>query len=74
VRRQWELDFIAEQLFALYRQHQALLPVVRELQQRGWVNKQWLTRQGHRRGGQAFTRASLYRLLTCVTYTGQMCP
>jgi site-specific DNA recombinase len=59
-------------IFALYRQHQALLPVVHELQQRGWVNKQWRTRQGHHRGGQAFTRASLYRLLTCVTYTGQI--
>jgi site-specific DNA recombinase len=59
-------------IFALYRQHQALLSVVRQLQQRGWVNKAWQTRKGRRRGGHAFTRASLYRLLTCVTYTGQI--
>jgi site-specific DNA recombinase len=59
-------------IFALYRQHQALLPVVRQLQRRGWVNKAWQTRKGRRRGGHAFTRASLYRLLTCVTYTGQI--
>jgi site-specific DNA recombinase len=59
-------------IFSLYRQQQALLPVVQELARRGWVNKQWLTRKGQRRGGRAFTKASLYRLLTRVTYIGQI--
>ena len=59
-------------IFELYRQKQALVPVVRELRRRGWTNKQWVTRKGQKRGGHAFTKASLYRLLTCVAYVGQI--
>src|SRR5262249_53604495 len=51
-------------IFGLYLQHEALLPVVRELQRRGWVNKRWVTRAGHEQGGEPFTKASLHRLLT----------
>src|SRR5271156_7075113 len=49
-------------IFQLYRQHQALLLLVRELRRRGWVNKQWLTLKGRTRGGRAFTKSSLYHL------------
>jgi site-specific DNA recombinase len=59
-------------IFELYRQLQALLPVVRELKRRGWVNKQWVTRKGRTRGGRPFTRSSLYYLLTRVAYIGQV--
>jgi site-specific DNA recombinase len=59
-------------IFALYLEHQALLPVVQELGRRGWTTKRWRTRKGHERGGQAFDRTKLYRLLTNVTYTGQV--
>src|SRR5262249_36138336 len=45
-------------IFALYLEHQALLPVVQELERRGWVNKHWITRKGRDRGGKAFTRNS----------------
>jgi len=31
-------------IFALYLEHQALLPVVQELERRGWVGKRWQTR------------------------------
>src|SRR5437867_1471402 len=43
-------------IFALYLEYQALLPVVRELHRRGWRTKRWRTRKGHVRGGRAFTR------------------
>jgi site-specific DNA recombinase len=57
--------------FALYLEHEALLPVVRELERRGWVNKRWQTRKGHERGGRPFTKAALHRLLTNVAYIGK---
>jgi site-specific DNA recombinase len=58
-------------IFQLYLEQQALLPVVQELERRGWVGKRWTTRQGHERGGRPFTRTSLYRLLTNVVYLGK---
>ena len=33
-------------IFALYLQHESLLPVVQELERRGWTNKRWKTRGG----------------------------
>src|SRR5262249_63760 len=59
-------------IFALYLEHQALLPVVQELARRGWVGKRWQTRQGRQRGGRPFTKTSLYRLLTNVIYAGKV--
>jgi site-specific DNA recombinase len=59
-------------LFALYLEHQALLPVVEELARRGWLTKCWRTRQGQRRGGRPFTKTSLHELLTNVLYIGQV--
>jgi site-specific DNA recombinase len=59
-------------IFALYLEHQALLPVVQELARRGWVGKRWQTRHGRPRGGRPFDKTSLYRLLTNVLYAGQV--
>jgi site-specific DNA recombinase len=59
-------------IFTLYLQHQSLLPVVEELQRRGWRNKRWRTRKGSLRGGKPFTRNTLHQLLTNVTYRGQI--
>jgi site-specific DNA recombinase len=59
-------------IFALYVQHQGLLPVVEELQRRGWVSKRWVTRRGHERGGRPFTTTRLYAMLTNVTYVGRL--
>ena len=33
-------------IFALYLEHGALLPVVQELERRGWTNKRWRTAEG----------------------------
>jgi site-specific DNA recombinase len=59
-------------IFALYLQHRGLLPVLAELARRGWCTKQTRTGEGHVHGGRPFTRSSLYRLLTNVTYIGQV--
>jgi site-specific DNA recombinase len=59
-------------IFALFLEHRALRPVLRELDQRGWRTKRWRTRKGHERGGRRFTRNHLRQLLSNVTYLGQM--
>jgi site-specific DNA recombinase len=59
-------------IFALYREHRSLLPVLEELARRGWKTKQSRTSRGTVHGGQPFTRGSLYRLLTNVTYIGRV--
>ncbi|GIW56677.1 MAG: hypothetical protein KatS3mg082_3081 [Nitrospiraceae bacterium] len=59
-------------IFELYLEHQALLPVVQELDRRGWVNKRWTTRKGRERGGKPFTKTSLHKLLTNVAYIGKI--
>ncbi len=59
-------------IFELYSQERGLLPVVQKLKERRWHNKATTTIKGSRRGGKPFTRTSLYRLLTNVTYTGRV--
>jgi site-specific DNA recombinase len=59
-------------IFAWYLEQQALLPVVQELERRGWVGKRWQTRHGHQRGGRPFDKTNLYRLLTNVLYAGKV--
>jgi site-specific DNA recombinase len=59
-------------IFALYLEHQALLPVVQELERRGWGGKRWQTRKGRTRGGRPFAKTALYRLLTNVAYSGKV--
>ena len=59
-------------IFELYLKHGALLPVVQELERRGWRTKRWTTRGGTTRGGVAFTRTNLYHLLTRVTHVGRI--
>src|SRR5262245_8663882 len=59
-------------IFQLYLEHGSLLPVVKDLEARGWIGKRWQTRAGKERGGEPFTRTSLHRLLTNVAYIGQV--
>ncbi len=59
-------------IFDLYVKNESLLPVVQELDRRGWLNKRWQTRKAGERGGKAFTRTSLYRLLTNAAYIGKV--
>ena len=44
-------------IFKLYLDYNALLPVVREIDRRGWRTKQWVTRSGVTHGGNHSLRA-----------------
>lgn len=57
-------------IYDLYLERRALMPVVKELDLRSWRLKRWTTRKGDERGGKAFTKSSLFRLLTNSIYTG----
>jgi site-specific DNA recombinase len=59
-------------IFQLYVKHHGLIPVVQELEKRGWLNKRWQTHKGHVRGGQRFTKSSLHHLLTNPVYLGKV--
>ena len=59
-------------IFDLYLERQSLMAVIPELDSRGWSNKRWTTRKGVERGGKPFTKNSLHKLLTNVTYAGKL--
>ncbi len=59
-------------IFQLYLDHGALLPVIRELERRGWINKRWQTRAGHDSGGSPISKTALHRLLSNVVYIGKV--
>src|SRR5262249_15914571 len=59
-------------IFDLYLKHQGLLPVVRELERRGWGRKAWVTRKGHKMGGKHFTKTNLHALLTTPILTDKL--
>jgi site-specific DNA recombinase len=58
--------------FRLYLKHRALLPVVAEIECRGWLTKRWVTAKGVARGGRVFSKTDLYQLLTNVSYVGKV--
>lgn len=60
------------QIFELYLRLRSLLAVVKELRQRGWTTKRWITREGRERGGSPFNKTRLHLLLTGVVYLGQV--
>jgi site-specific DNA recombinase len=59
-------------IFEMYLKHEALIPVVTELDQQGWTTKAWETKAGRRVGGKGFDKNLLYHLLTNVVYTGNV--
>jgi len=64
--------FYVRAIFKLYIEHNALLPVVREINRRGWRTKQWVTKQGVTNGGKPFTKSRLFRLLKNPIYIGKI--
>jgi len=59
-------------IFELYLEHRSLLPTVQELGHRRWRTKRRHGSHGEKHGGRPFTRSTLHRLLTNVTYTGNV--
>jgi site-specific DNA recombinase len=59
-------------IFQLYLDLGSLIPVIEELDRRGWTMKRWTTREGRLRGGAWFNKTTLYNLLTNVIYTGRV--
>lgn len=59
-------------IFRLYLDYNALIPVVREIDRRGWRTKQWVTKVGASHGGKRFTKGRLFRLLTNPIYVGKI--
>jgi site-specific DNA recombinase len=59
-------------IFEMYLKHQALIPVVTELDQRGWKSKVWTSRAGVTQGGRRFNKNLVYHLLTNVVYAGKV--
>lgn len=59
-------------IFDLYLEYRSLIPVVREVNLRGWTTKRWTTKDGREHHGQPFTKNALFRLLNNVIYTGQV--
>jgi len=60
------------EIFAHYIEHQALIPTVKAIDERGWLSKHWTTRKGAECGGKPFDKASLFKLLTNVVYLGKV--
>jgi site-specific DNA recombinase len=60
------------EIFRLYVELGSLIPIVQELERRGWTMKTWTTREGHQSGGARFTKTTLHNLLTNVIYTGRV--
>ena len=60
------------EIFALYLEHGSLIPVVEDLDRRGWRMKSWTTREGREAGGKPIAKNSLYNMLTNIIYTGKV--
>ncbi|MBN2130105.1 MAG: recombinase family protein, partial [Sedimentisphaerales bacterium] len=60
------------EMFRMYLQEAALLPVVKELARRGWVNKRRITKKGRNVGGRPFDKSTLHDLLTNPIFAGKM--
>jgi len=59
-------------IYGLYLKHGSLIPVIQELDRKGWTMKAWTSRDGSPKGGARFTKTTLHNLLTSILYTGQV--
>jgi site-specific DNA recombinase len=60
------------EIFRLYLELGSLIPLVAELDRRGWTMKKWTNLEGKQSGGARFTKTTLHNLLTNVIYTGRV--
>jgi site-specific DNA recombinase len=59
-------------IFSLYLEMKNLMPVVEELDKRGWKNKLWHSKKGLPKGGRTFDKCSVHALLTNPIYCGKI--
>jgi|GEM_PF-171528 len=59
-------------IFSLFLTRKTLLPVLEELDELGWTNKQWTTRKHRTQGGSPFSRTTLRSLLGNILYCGKI--
>jgi site-specific DNA recombinase len=59
-------------IYELYLEYKAVLPVVQEVDRRGWRTKRRITKKGRERGGRRFNKNDLFRVLTHIIYTGKI--
>jgi len=59
-------------IYAIYLDRESLIATIKELDARGWTNKQWMNKKGRESGGAPFNKHSLYSMLTNVLYTGHL--
>jgi len=57
-----------KEIFSLFAEKRGLVPVLEELNRRGWMNKSWVKRSGDTIVGASFNRISLGYLLRNVLY------
>jgi DNA invertase Pin-like site-specific DNA recombinase len=60
-------------IFALYLEHGAVSPVLREIQKQQWTTKRWTTKDGRLHPGRSFEHQNLHWLLGNVIYAGKVC-
>ena len=60
------------EIFALYLELGSLIPLVEELDRRGWQMKEWTTRDGRMAGGKPIAKNTLYNMLTNMIYLGKV--
>ena len=60
------------EIYRLYLEYGSLIPVVQELDRRGWQMKAWTTREGRSAGGSPFTKTTLHNMLTNAIYAGKV--
>jgi len=59
-------------IFDLYVEKGSLIETLREINQRRWTTKRWVTKDGRARGGSPFDKNGLFYLLTRMTYIGKV--
>jgi site-specific DNA recombinase len=59
-------------IFALYLQHESLIPTVKAIEELGWTTKRWASKDGIAQGGKPFDKTTLFRFLTNVVYIGKV--
>lgn len=62
----------AREMFDIYNQTRSLSRTAKNLNEKGWTMKAWVSKKGVRKGGQKFNKANLWYLLQNPLYIGKI--